>query len=54
MADVLRIVIEVDAPPGHAIGVKESLAQDVEKYGDTRVVSVEELGGEQTKMEELL
>lgn len=47
---MLRIVLEVDAPLGHAIGVKESLAHDVEKYGDTRVVSVTELGGEQLSL----
>lgn len=39
----MRIVLETDAPAGHAIGVKEALAMDVEeKYGGTvRVVSVE-------------
>lgn len=26
--------------PGKAIGVKEAIAQDLEKYGDVRVVSV--------------
>lgn len=38
----MRIVLEADAPEGHAIGVKEALAMDVEeKYGDVQVVSVE-------------
>ena len=39
----MKIVFDVDAPAGHAIGVKEALAMDVEeKYGGTvRVVSVE-------------
>ena len=37
----MRIVLEVDAPAGQAIGVKEAIAMDVEKYGDVRVVSVE-------------
>lgn len=44
---MLTITIHVDAPAGQAIGVKEAIAQDLEKYGDVRVVSVEERGGEQ-------
>ena len=36
------ITIEVDRPPGQAIGIKEQLAMELEKYGDTRVVSVQE------------
>jgi len=39
---MLKIVIEVKRPPGQAIGIKEQIAMDLEKYGDVRVVSVEE------------
>lgn len=40
---MLIITIHVDAPPGHAIGIKEAIAQDLEqKYGDVRVVAVVE------------
>lgn len=39
---MLIITIEVDRPPGQAIGIKEQIAVDLEKYGDTRVVSVQE------------
>lgn len=45
---VLRIVIEVDAPPGQAIGIKEDLAMRLENLGKTRVVSVEEHTPQQT------
>lgn len=38
---MLRITIEVKAPAGMALAVKEDLAMILEKYGDTRVVSVE-------------
>lgn len=38
---MLRITIEVKAPAGMALAVKEDLAMLCEKYGDTRVVSVE-------------
>lgn len=48
---MLIITIEVDAPSGKAIGIKEDLAMYVEKYGDTRVVSIEEVTLEQIKME---
>lgn len=39
---MLTITIHVDAPAGQAIGIKEAIAQDLEKYGDVRVVAVEE------------
>ena len=37
---MLIITIEVDAPAGLAMAVKERLAMDCEKYGDTRVTDV--------------
>ena len=40
---MLRIVVEVDRPAGQAIGIKEVIAMELEKYGDTRVISVEEV-----------
>lgn len=40
---MLRIIVEVDAPAWQAIGIKEQIAMDLEKYGDTRVVRVEEI-----------
>lgn len=42
---MLIITVQVDAPRGKAIGVKEDLAMYLEKYGDARVVSVEERPG---------
>lgn len=48
---MLKITLEVDAPVGQAIGVKEAIAMDLEKYGDVRVVRVEEIGGEQMSLE---
>ena len=41
-AAMLTIIVHVDAPPGQAIGIKEDLAQHLERFGDTRVVSVTE------------
>ena len=40
---MLKITVLVNRPPGQAIGIKEQIAVDLEKYGDTRVVSVEEI-----------
>ena len=38
---MLIITIEVDAPAGLSLAVKESLAMDLEKYGKTtRVIDV--------------
>ena len=43
------VTIEVDRPPGQAIGIKEQLAMELEKYGDTRVVSVKERPAQQAE-----
>lgn len=40
---MLIIKIECDRPAGQAIGVKEAIAQDLEKYGDVRVTEVREI-----------
>lgn len=48
---MLIITVQVDAPLGQAIGVKEDLAAYLERFGDTRVISVEEKGGEQLTLE---
>lgn len=40
---MLRIVMDVDRPVGQSIGIKEALAMDLERYGDVRGVSVEEI-----------
>lgn len=49
---MLIITIEVDAPTGHAIGIKEQLAMMLERYGDTRVVEVREIVPKQMQMQE--
>lgn len=40
---MLRIMIEVEAPAVDAQGAKEAIAADLEKYGDVRVVQVQEV-----------
>lgn len=47
---MLTIVLQVDRPAGQAIGVKEAVAMDMEKYGDVRVVSVTETHPEQMRL----
>lgn len=47
---MLRVIVEVNAPTGQAIGVKEQIAMDLERWGDTVVVSVEEIIPEQMKI----
>ena len=41
---MLRITLEVEAPAEAAQGVKEQIAMELERYGDVRVVKVEETG----------
>ena len=48
---MLTITIQVNAPAGQAIGIKEDLALYLERYGDSRVVSVVE--NEPVRMEQL-
>lgn len=50
---MLRIVIEVDAPVGQAIGVKEDFAMYLERFGDSRVVEVQEVAQEQMTMDKI-
>lgn len=38
---MIRVTIDVAAQEGLALAVKEDLAMVLERYGDTRVVSVE-------------
>ena len=47
---MLYIMVGVDAPPGQAIGVKEALAEYLERFGDARVLSVTEKLPEQTAL----
>ena len=49
---MLRIITEVNAPPGQAIGIKEDLAMYLERWGDARVVSVEQIP--QPQMEQMM
>lgn len=51
---MLRIVVEVDCPAGMEFGVKEQVAMDCEKYGDAKVVSVEEIPARQLEIRSLL
>ena len=39
---MLIITVQVNAPAGQAIGIKEDLAMHLERWGDARVVSVEQ------------
>lgn len=48
---MLIITIEVNSRHDHIIGIKEDLAMHLERYGDTRVVSVEE--APQKQMEQM-
>ena len=47
---MLIITIKVDAPAGQAIGIKEDLAMYLECFGDSRVVSVEEVTPQQLSL----
>ena len=47
----LLVTLSIDrATPGRAIGIKESIAMDLEKYGDVRVLRVDVQEPEQRGM----
>lgn len=48
---MLKITVIVACPPGQAIGVKEAIAMDLEKYGDTKVTNIEVIEPEQLRLE---
>ncbi len=48
---MLTITVQVDCPAGMAQGVKEALAESLEQYGDTRVISIVEDKPEQMKID---
>ena len=39
---MLFITVAVDAPAGQAIGIKEDFAMYLERFGDSKVISVRE------------
>ena len=47
---MLKVTILVDCPDDNAIGVKESLAMDLEKYGDIKAITIEQQTPEQIKL----
>ena len=51
---MLTITIQVNAPSGQAIGIKEDIATYLEKFGDAKVVSVVEKLPEQLRVDAVL
>ena len=39
---MLTIIIQVNVPSGNALGIKEDLAMHLEKFGDTKIISINE------------
>ena len=44
------IVLQVDAPLHMAQGIKEAIAMQLEKYGDTKVIEIREEATEQLEL----
>lgn len=51
MSDLLLFIAVKGAAPGKAIGIKEAIAMDVEKYGDVQVLRVDILEPEQMALD---
>ena len=50
MSRLVLTIAVANAATGKAVGVKEAIAMDLEKYGDVRVLRVEVREDEQVKM----
>ena len=48
---MLTITVQVSAPPGQAMEVKEALALYLERWGQARVVSIDETAPEQMQLD---
>ena len=48
---MLIITIQVNAPSGQAIGIKEDFATYCEHFGDTKIIKVEEQLPEQLRFD---
>lgn len=46
---MLKITVIVDDQDDNIIGIKEAIANDLERYGDVKSVKVEEIQPEQMK-----
>lgn len=49
---MLIVTVQVNAPAGQAAGIKEDLAMHLERWGDARVISVEQKP--QPEMEQMM
>lgn len=47
---MLTITIKANVPAADAQGIKESLAMDIERYGDVKVVKVESDRGQEEQL----
>ena len=47
---MIKVIIEVDAPTGQVIGIKEDIAVYLEQFGDARVVEIVVDPGEQLQL----
>lgn len=50
---MLEIIVQVKAPIEQAVGVKEQICMELEKFGDVKVVSIKEKGRRSWKQEEI-
>lgn len=50
---MLKIIVHVNRPAGQAIGIKEQIAMDLERYGDTLVVSVDDIPPKEAGFEQM-
>lgn len=47
---MVTITLQVDAPPGQVPGIKEVLSMELEKFGNVRVIAVDEGKPEQMQL----
>lgn len=51
---MIKVTITLDTNDDNILGIKESITNDLEKYGDIKSVNVEKITGEQLKFQKNL
>ena len=47
---MIKLTIQIDCPDSEILGAKEAIANDLEKYGDVRIVGFEQTEYKQTTL----
>ena len=47
---MIKLTIQIDCPEAEILGAKEAIMNDLEKYGDVKIIEFSEMPAEQMKL----